>query len=171
MSDRCGAGDGIRAIAAALVLLRAVALDNGLARTPVIGWSSWLAYCDPRYPTDPYACHDYCTEELILESADLLRSSGLQAAGYDTIIISDCWAASARDAVTEELPANTSRFPHGMAATVDALHKMKFKVRVQSTIHLQTLIHSSTRAGWSIRRHWYGYLRSQQWAARSFRAG
>ena len=54
-----------------LGLLRlAAGLDNGLARTPPMGWSSWNAF------------HDQIDEALVRETADALVSTGLAEAGY-----------------------------------------------------------------------------------------
>ncbi len=58
----------------ALSVLRPVAgIDNGLALTPQMGWNSW----------NKFACS--INETLIRQTADVLVSSGLAAAGYNYI--------------------------------------------------------------------------------------
>lgn len=56
-----------------------VALDNGLGRTPPMGWNSW----------NHFACN--INETVIRETADLLVSTGLAAKGYKYLNIDDCW--------------------------------------------------------------------------------
>jgi len=46
------------------------ALDNGLARTPPMGWNSW----------NKFACN--VSESLIREAADAIVSTGMKDAGY-----------------------------------------------------------------------------------------
>src|SRR5215510_10469886 len=55
------------------------ALDNGLARTPPMGWNSW----------NKFGCN--VSEQLIREMADAIVSSGMKDAGYQYIVIDDCW--------------------------------------------------------------------------------
>jgi alpha-galactosidase len=57
----------------------ALNLDNGLALTPFLGWSSEVAFgCD-------------VDETKIKKQADLLVSTGLAAKGYRYIILDGCW--------------------------------------------------------------------------------
>src|SRR6476620_6138631 len=58
------------------------ALDNGLAKTPPMGWKSW----------NKFGCN--VSEDLIRQSADALVSSGMKDAGYQFIVIDDCWHVS-----------------------------------------------------------------------------
>jgi alpha-galactosidase len=51
------------------------ALDNGLARTPPMGWNSW----------NKFACN--VSEDLIKGAADALVSSGMRDAGYQYLVI------------------------------------------------------------------------------------
>ena len=68
------------------------ALNNGLARKPPMGWSTWLALCDPDLPsTDPSDCHDFCSEQTVRQAADAMVDTGMLTLGYDTLMISDCW--------------------------------------------------------------------------------
>ena len=82
---------------AVLVLLRAVlvsGLDNGLARTPPMGWLSWERFrCNTDCDKDPEFC---ISENLFKQMADMMVLGGYKDAGYDTIIIDDCWLDTKR---------------------------------------------------------------------------
>lgn len=68
-------------VAAALVLARlpgGAAMDNGLAMTPPMGWSTW----------NTFRCN--ISEALIRQSAESLVSSGLAAAGYKCVAAPRC---------------------------------------------------------------------------------
>ncbi len=86
----------------------AIALDNGVARTPPMGWDAWNAFgCD-------------VNEKLIEEVADALVRSGLRDAGYRYLVLDDCWMGG-RDR-NGNLQANPQRFPSGMKALGDYIH-------------------------------------------------
>jgi alpha-galactosidase len=84
------------------------ALDNGLARTPAMGWNAW----------NTFGCN--VNEKLIHQVADALVSSGMRDAGYRYLVLDDCWMGG-RDA-SGALQANRARFPSGMKAMGDYLH-------------------------------------------------
>src|SRR5256886_767238 len=84
------------------------ALDNGLARTPPMGWNSW----------NHFGCN--VSEQLIKETADAIVASGMRDAGYRYVVIDDCWEV-ARDAAGT-LVADSTRFPHGIKALADYVH-------------------------------------------------
>ncbi|RCN25425.1 hypothetical protein ANCCAN_28862, partial [Ancylostoma caninum] len=70
-------------------------LDNGLARTPPMGWMSWATFfceidCD-KYP-------NHCiNEKLYQDMADRLVSDGFLEAGYNRVHIDDCWMEKSRE--------------------------------------------------------------------------
>ena len=74
------------AILALLAAMPARASDNGLAKTPPMGWNSWNAF------------HCHVSDDMIRGMADAMVSSGMKDAGYEYIVIDDCWQV-ARDAV------------------------------------------------------------------------
>lgn len=86
-----------------LFLGTASALENGLARTPPMGWNSWNAV----------RCQ--VNETIVRNAADALVNSGLAAAGYKYVVVDDCWQASARNS-TGGLVAHPTKFPSGIAA-------------------------------------------------------
>jgi len=88
-------------------------LDNGLARTPPMGWNSWNHFhCD-------------VSAQLIKETADALVASGMRDAGYRYVVIDDCWQV-ARDR-TGRLVADSARFPGGIKPLADYVHAKALK--------------------------------------------
>jgi alpha-galactosidase len=85
-------------------------VNNGLALTPPMGWSTWnVFHCD-------------YTELDIMEMADLMVSSGMLSAGYKYLNIDDCWQAIDRDPISGMLKYNETKFPHGMLALSNYIH-------------------------------------------------
>jgi alpha-galactosidase len=108
------------ALPAALVVTSAApaaALDNGLARTPPMGFNDWNAY------------HCNVTASLIEQTALAMHTDGMQAAGYDYVNIDDCWLAPAR-AADGQLQANPTTFPQGIKAVADYVHSLGLKLGI-----------------------------------------
>ena len=94
------------------------ALDNGLARTPPMGWNSWNKFhCD-------------VSEKLIKETADAMVETGMRDAGYVYLVIDDCWQVS-RDKEGNIVP-DPKRFPSGMKALGDYVHSKGLKFGIYS---------------------------------------
>lgn len=98
----------------------AYALDNGLAKTPPMGWNSW----------NHFRCYDI-NEQVIKETADAMVESGMKEAGYEYIVIDDCWQAFSRDE-NGNLQANPDRFPNGIQALADYVHERGLKLGIYS---------------------------------------
>ncbi len=98
--------------------------DNGLARTPPMGWNSW----------NRFACD--VDETLIRKTADAMVSSGMREAGYQYVVIDDCWHG-ARDAHGDIQP-DAKRFPSGMKALGDYIHAKGLKFGIYSDAGLKT---------------------------------
>lgn len=98
---------------------------EGLAQTPPMGWNSW----------NTFACN--IDEDLIKSMADALAESGMQDAGYEYIVLDDCWSAKARDA-DGNLVAHPERFPGGMKALGDYLHSKGFKFGIYNCAGTET---------------------------------
>jgi len=94
------------------------ALDNGLARTPPMGWNSW----------NKFQCN--VSESLIKETADAIVRSGMRDAGYQYVVIDDCWQVS-RDA-NGNIVADAQRFPSGIKAVADYVHSQGLKFGIYS---------------------------------------
>src|SRR6059058_1879269 len=80
----------------------AAALDNGLAKTPPMGFNDWNAF----------GCN--VSEALIKQTADFFVSSGMKAAGYDYVNIDDCWMTHSRDDAGRLVP-DPVKFPRGIS--------------------------------------------------------
>jgi alpha-galactosidase len=107
-----------------LILLALCLFTNGfgqkfdLAKTPPMGWNSWNKYgCD-------------VSETLIMQMADAMVSSGMKDAGYNYIVIDDCWQVS-RDE-NGEIVCDKDRFPHGMKYVADYVHSKGLKFGIYS---------------------------------------
>ncbi|KAI6212341.1 Alpha-galactosidase [Aphelenchoides besseyi] len=99
-------------------------LENGLARTPPMGWMSWTRFfCQIDCATHPNTC---INEQLYKQHADRLVSDGYAAVGYDTIHVDDCWSERRRDA-WNRLVADRWRFPSGMWGLGNYLHQKGLK--------------------------------------------
>jgi alpha-galactosidase len=94
------------------------ALDNGLARTPPMGWNSW----------NKFACN--VTEDAVRSVADAMVKSGMKDAGYQYIVIDDCWQV-ARDA-EGNIQADPRKFPAGIKALADYIHSLGLKFGIYS---------------------------------------
>ena len=100
------------------------ALDNGLAKTPPMGWNSWNKIgCDVR-------------EESVKKAADAMVKSGMKDAGYQYIVIDDCWQVS-RD---EEgnIVADPQKFSNGIKALADYVHGLGLKFGIYSDAGTKT---------------------------------
>ncbi len=93
----------------------AMALDNGVAQKPPMGWNSW----------NKFGCN--ISENIVKGIADAMAAKGgLAEAGYDYVVVDDCWMASNRDA-QGQLYGDPVRFPSGMKALADYVHSKGLK--------------------------------------------
>src|SRR3954468_15773351 len=89
----------------------AAAVDNGLARTPPMGFNNW----------NSTQCRAEFNESMIKGIADIFVDRGLKAAGYQYVNLDDCWAQRQRDAQGNLVP-DLTRFPNGIKAVADYVH-------------------------------------------------
>ncbi|MFD4603835.1 glycoside hydrolase family 27 protein [Streptomyces sp. NPDC058464] len=101
------------------------ALDNGLARTPPMGWNNFNAY------------DQNITDALVRKTADKMVSSGMKDAGYVYVNIDDSWMASTRDG-NGNLQADPAKFPNGIKAVADYVHSKGLKLGIYEDAGLQT---------------------------------
>ena len=71
--------------------------------TPPMGWNTWNTFATN------------INEQLILDSAKIMISSGLRDAGYNYIVIDDGWSLRQRDE-NGRLVADPEKFPRGIRA-------------------------------------------------------
>lgn len=79
-----------------------VALDNGLGRTPPMGYNSWY----------DLECDRSMNETFLQAEVDALISKGLNKLGYRYFNLDDCWAID-RQGPGGALRADPSKFPSG----------------------------------------------------------
>ena len=84
-------------------------LNNGLGRTPQMGWNTW----------NKFGCN--INEELIIETIDTFNKSGLIEAGYRYINLDDCWQKE-RDNITRKIKPDPIAFPNGIKYLADYAH-------------------------------------------------
>lgn len=89
-------------------------LDDSLARTPPMGFNTW----------NKFGCN--VSEDLIRGIADAMVASGMRDAGYQYVVIDDCWQV-ARDSATGRIVPDAQRFPNGMRALADYVHSIGLK--------------------------------------------
>src|SRR5437868_2440600 len=85
------------------------ALENGVARTPPMGWNTW----------NTFGCN--INEGLIKQMADAMAANGMRDLGYQYVVVDDCWFNPNRDSAGN-LQGDPSRFPSGMKSLGDYLH-------------------------------------------------
>ncbi|CDU24927.1 probable alpha-galactosidase [Sporisorium scitamineum] len=107
----------------------ASALNNGLARTPQMGWNTW----------NTFACN--ISQETVLSAARAIKSENLDQYGYNYVVIDGCWQADQRDPDTKVLPANPEKFPNGLKAVVDEIKSLAFKAGIYSSAGVMTCGH------------------------------
>src|SRR5450432_4147712 len=94
------------------------AVSKGLALTPPMGWNSW----------NKFGCN--VSDELVRGMADAMVKSGMKDAGYQYIVIDDCWQVS-RDA-SGNIVADAQHFPNGIKALADYVHSLGLKFGIYS---------------------------------------
>lgn len=105
-----------------------------LAQTPPMGWNSW----------NQFGCR--ITEKLVMETADAMVSSGMMDAGYQYIVIDDCWQTE-RDSAGN-IAADPKTFPSGIKALADYIHSRGLKFGIYSDGGLRTCAGRSGSRGY-----------------------
>ena len=95
-----------------------------IALTPPMGWNSW----------NKFACN--IDEAKIRGVADAMAASGMKDAGYQYVVIDDCWQ---KDRATDgTIQADPERFPSGIKALADYVHSKGLKFGLYSDIGAKT---------------------------------
>ena len=113
----------------------ALGVNNGLARTPQMGWVSsnkpkhTLTCSDPSHSCAYTSKNNWnslgcdVSDSLLLGTTAKLISSGLRDVGYTYVVLDDCWSAGRRDS-DQWLLADQKKFPRGMKAVADDIHAL-----------------------------------------------
>ena len=86
---------------------------------PPLGWNSWNTFTWD------------INEELIKQVADVFVEQGYKDAGYEYIVIDDCWSLRERDEQGILVP-DPAKFPSGMKALADYIHSKGLKFGMYS---------------------------------------
>ena len=118
-----------------------------LAATPPMGFNTWNRFgCD-------------VSEVLVREMADAMVSSGMRDAGYEYVVIDDCWQVErGSDGLIVPDP---ERFPSGMKALADYVHEKGLKFGLYTDAGPKTCegrpgslgheaVDADTYAGWGV---------------------
>ncbi len=97
-----------------------------LVQRPPMGWNTWNTFGSE------------INEALIRESADAFIDAGLKDAGYEYVVIDDCWSARDRDPVTHRILPHPERFPNGMKVVADYVHSKGLKFGMYSCDGVRT---------------------------------
>lgn len=109
-----------------------------------MGWNSW----------NKFGCN--VSEDLIRQTADAMVKSGMKDAGYQYVVIDDCWQVS-RDKDGTIL-ADPQRFPSGIKALADYVHSLGLKFGIYSDTGSKTCAGRPGSRG-------YEYQDARQYAA------
>ncbi len=104
-------------VAALALATPALAIDDGQALTPPMGYNDWNAF----------GCN--VSESLIKDTALAIHNNGLQDAGYTYVNIDDCWLTHTRDAGGHLVP-DPVKFPDGIKGTADYVHSLGLKLGI-----------------------------------------
>jgi alpha-galactosidase len=85
-----------------------------------MGWNSWNSFGST------------VNEHAVCEMADIMVSSGLQACGYEYVVIDDCWSIKEHRDSNGDLIPDPQRFPNGIKPVADYVHSRGFKFGIYS---------------------------------------
>ena len=97
-----------------------------ILKTPPMGWNTWNTFGED------------INDRLIRETADVMVESGLLSAGYEYLVIDDCWSERDRDPVTGKIVPDRNKFPDGMRAVSDYVHSKGLKFGMYSCAGVRT---------------------------------
>ncbi len=94
--------------------------DNGVAKTPPMGWSSWNTF------------RNHIDQDMIMEVAHAMVDSGLADAGYKYVNLDDCWQSSMRDS-DGKLQGDLKTFNRGIPQLIKDINELGLKVGLYSS--------------------------------------
>lgn len=111
---------------------QSMALNNGLARTPPMGFNTW----------NWFGCrnssgHGQITEEMMKQVTDAFLTKGMAEVGYNYVNIDDCWATLSRDS-RGGLQPDPRYWPNGIRVFTDYVHSKGLKAGIYSDVGTST---------------------------------
>lgn len=96
-----------------------------IAIKPPMGWNSWNTFGKD------------INDSLIRQIADTMVEKGYLEAGYEYLIIDDCWSLKERDNIGNLVP-DPEKFPNGMKSLADYIHSKGLKFGMYSCAGILT---------------------------------
>ena len=96
-----------------------------------MGWNSWNTFGGS------------INEQVVRDTADAIVEKGLKDAGYEYVVIDDCWALRKRNS-EGRMVADPEKFPSGMKALAEYVHSKGLKFGMYSCCLLYTSADSTT---------------------------
>ena len=96
-----------------------------LAKTSPMGFNTWNTFGSD------------INEQMMLEITDVIVEQGYRDAGYQYVVIDDCWSLRERDE-NGCLVADPEKFPHGMKYVADYIHSKGLKFGMYSCAGTRT---------------------------------
>ena len=96
-----------------------------IAIKPPMGWNSWNTFGKD------------INDSLIRQIADTMVEKGYLEAGYEYLIIDDCWSLKERDNIGNLVP-DPEKFPNGMKSLADYVHSKGLKFGMYSCAGILT---------------------------------
>ncbi len=95
-------------------------------KKPPLGFNTWNTF------------GENISDAMIRETADAIVEKGLRDAGYEYLVIDDCWSEKQRDPVTDKIVPDKVKFPQGMRAVADYVHSKGLKFGMYSCAGVRT---------------------------------
>lgn len=95
-------------------------INNGLAQTPPMGWSSWNNFGVE------------INEQLIIETIDAMVNNGMQKAGFNYVNLDDGWQRYKGSRKDYPLEYDPIKFPRGIKYLADYAHRKGIKLGIYS---------------------------------------
>ncbi len=96
-----------------------------IVKHPPLGFNTWNTFGED------------ISDELIRSTADRIVELGLLDAGYNYVVIDDCWAEKQRDENGHLVPHH-EKFPNGIKAVADYVHSKGLKFGIYSCVGNRT---------------------------------
>ena len=98
---------------------------KAMCAVPPMGWNSWNTFTEN------------INEDLVKETVDSMKEQGFLEAGYEYVVMDDCWSLKERDS-ERRLVADPEKFPNGIKALADYIHAKGFKFGMYSCCGTRT---------------------------------
>ncbi len=95
-------------------------------KKPPMGFNTWNTF------------GENINDEMIRQTADAMVEKGLLDAGYEYLVIDDCWSEKERDPVSGKIIPDKKKFPNGMKAVSDYVHSKGLKFGMYSCAGVRT---------------------------------